>query len=455
MPLDLDDCDLLAACTRDARRAWFSKARPPGNPATKIEALAWLDSAERRLPRAQTDAVVVPLRAWISKKPPGVFKRRPAADKDAFDMFFDLLHAVHEPPPELKDATAAFQEVVSDLYDGFLSAEDRRGVVAPVRVTLPPLVRWCNPEDTIYTWPSDFLAELGVKGAVVCLPPAYASGGLAGWAALGHETCGHDILAAYKDLHPELRRVVSRSLESAGVGDRLIEHWMYGFEEAAADVLGVLNLGPSAALADVAFYRGCMPASDPRMAMNEDPADEHPVDILRVMLDASVVRTLRFAAADDWAAAIEREIRCDSQGEDPRIAGRAVPLLEARTSAAVFARTMVGTRLDSLSGVSLGEIQNWHDRDQALADQLCEQLQERAKRQVRRRPRMYAAHVLAGALMAMFQNAAEPARSTLLVRVFGRTITTLAALHRSNPAWKPRSAHRHRGDAGRHVLRSR
>ena len=34
-----------------------------------------------------------------------------------------------------------FQEVISDLYDGFLSAEDRRGVKEPDFETIPPLVK--------------------------------------------------------------------------------------------------------------------------------------------------------------------------------------------------------------------------------------------------------------------------------------------------------------------------
>jgi hypothetical protein len=455
MSFDLDERDLLTACMRDVRRAWDSEAAPPPNPRTKAVALTWLAEAEDLLPLSQTEAVVKPLRAWVDAKSTEAFANPAPEDEDAFEVFFDLMRAIHAPPRRFALPTAAFQEVVSDLYDGFLSAEDRRGVVAPARVTLPPLVCWADPKWGIYTWPSESLADLGVAGAVVCLSPAFARGGLAGWASLGHETCGHDVLSAYAGLQPELRRAVSRGLEGAGVGDRLIEHWMYGFEEAAADVLGVLNLGPTAALADVAFFRGCAPADDPRMGMKEDPEDEHPVDILRVMLEASVVRALRFASAEDWAARIEREIRRDARGKDPQIGGRPVPLLEARTSAAVFARTMVGTRLESLSGVSLGEIQNWHDHDQELAEGLCARLQQRADRAIRVGPRTYAAHVLAGALMAMFENATAPARSPELVRVFERTIATLAAEHDENAAWQPRAAHRHRGDAGRHVFRGR
>ena len=50
-------------------------------------------------------------------------------------------------------ATAALQEVVSDLYAGFLSAEDRRGVKPPDHGVLPPLVLWGSAEAGPYTWP--------------------------------------------------------------------------------------------------------------------------------------------------------------------------------------------------------------------------------------------------------------------------------------------------------------
>ena len=52
-------------------------------------------------------------------------------------------------------STDAFEEVVSDLYDGFLSAEDRRGIERPDKDIMPPLVKWGDPSSWIYTWPVD------------------------------------------------------------------------------------------------------------------------------------------------------------------------------------------------------------------------------------------------------------------------------------------------------------
>ena len=48
-------------------------------------------------------------------------------------------------------ATDSFQEIVSDLYDGFLSAEDRRGINPPDKGKIPPLVKWGRPDHGPYT----------------------------------------------------------------------------------------------------------------------------------------------------------------------------------------------------------------------------------------------------------------------------------------------------------------
>ena len=111
-------------------------------------------------------------------------------------------------------ATDAFEEVVSDLYDGFLSAEDRRGIEPPDRDIMPPLVKWGDPSSWIYTWPVDEEAIEGfdVRAAIVNLPTSHARSALLGWSALGHETAGHDIIHAYKGLRRELSRAVRMHL---------------------------------------------------------------------------------------------------------------------------------------------------------------------------------------------------------------------------------------------------
>jgi hypothetical protein len=54
-----------------------------------------------------------------------------------------------------REATHAFEESIADLYDGFLSMEERRRVKPPDYQTVSPLVLWGGPEAGPYTIPSD------------------------------------------------------------------------------------------------------------------------------------------------------------------------------------------------------------------------------------------------------------------------------------------------------------
>lgn len=452
-PFDLDSRDLLTGLVKDARTAWFSTAEGPAPPRGRAAILAALRKGGETLPVEQRAAIVDPLEAWLAAHDDRALDRFLNGDPNGdTGAFLDLLQAVAQRAPKAYEpvATAAFQELVSDLYDGYLSAQDRRGARTEPDSALPPLVRWGNPADGPYTWPVETLATFGVGTGIVNLPPAYARGGLAAWASLGHETCGHDVLNAFRDLLPELRRVVSRALDGAGVSDGLTEHWMRGFEEAAADVMGVLNLGPSAALADLAFFRACYRAgTKPGVNMKEDPADEHPLDLLRVYLGASVVRGLRFAGADEWASTLEREARQDTRDATLRVGGREVPLSDARTSAAVFARAMTSSRLDALDQLALGEVQNWRDADQRIAERKMRQLAAKRGGAVSVGAGEYAAHVMAGALMGAMQHPDDVERYFLGMRA------TLARVNARNPAWKPGAMVRHRGDVAKHRLHAR
>jgi hypothetical protein len=107
-------------------------------------------------------------------------------------------------------------------------------------------VKWGNPDFGPYTWPVDATSVFGARAAVVNLPPSNARKGLLAWAALGHETGGHDILHADTGLQDELAAAIRQGL--ADLGDDMVEYWSSRIGEAAADVLGILNMGPAAAI---------------------------------------------------------------------------------------------------------------------------------------------------------------------------------------------------------------
>ena len=87
---------------------------------------------------------------------------------------FDIAQAVLQRGDGYQEnASNAFQQVVDDLYDGFLSAEDRKGITAPENATDAPLIKFGNPQAGPYTWPIDATQIFDVGAAVVNLPPSH------------------------------------------------------------------------------------------------------------------------------------------------------------------------------------------------------------------------------------------------------------------------------------------
>src|SRR3989442_949506 len=82
--------------------------------------------------------------------------------------------------------------------------EARGGVAPPDQEPLAPLVKFGNPAFVRYAWPADATESFHMRVAVVNLPRANSRKGLLAWPALGHETCGHDILHADNGLLSEV-----------------------------------------------------------------------------------------------------------------------------------------------------------------------------------------------------------------------------------------------------------
>jgi hypothetical protein len=236
----------------------------------------------------------------------------------------DIAHVILQNGERVNEtATDSFQEVCSDLYDGFLSAEDRKGVEPPDKGVISPLVKWGRPNDGPYTFPVVATSIFGCEAAVVNLPPSHARSGLLAWATLGHETAGHDILHADTGLHVELGDAVRTALEDQGLGGELPQYWSSRIDETASDVCGILNMGPAAGIGLIGYFRGVRAAfgAGPRLS-NIGGDGPHPADILRGYLAAHTVRLLSFGEANDWAQIIETETNKDLSSvilEDNRI----------------------------------------------------------------------------------------------------------------------------------------
>ena len=297
----------LGACVEEARAAALSPHSSPPDPTFFTSLRARLEKACQRLPEAYRSAVGDPLLRALDGMGPGGFARILAMDPGrtgAARLLLDVAQAVLQSGEGYQArATSAFQEVVGDLYDGFLSAEDRRGVRPPDHGVTPPLVRWGKAETGPYTWPATATATFDVKAAIVSLPAANAAGGLLAWPALAHETAGHDILEADDGLRADLASAVKKEVPSERIDPAVAAYWAERVDEAAADVLGVLNMGPAAAVGMVGYFRALNGAwrgvAELRSAGRAE--DPHPADIARAYLAAETVRLLSFSGAERWA----------------------------------------------------------------------------------------------------------------------------------------------------------
>jgi hypothetical protein len=430
-PAGAGDLSNMEACVQDAARAFKDPDRGPRDLTRFAPLRAAVARAVKRVPPAYRAALGDPLLEELDELGPAGFKMALASDPDrvgSASLLLDAAQAVLQTGDGA--ATDAFQEVVSDLYDGFLSAEDRRGVKLPERSVLAPMVKWGCPDDGPYTWPPAATASLGAKTGLVNMPPGNARHGLCVWAALGHETAGHDILGADHGLKAELADVVRRALREAGL-TALAGYWAERIDETASDVLGILNMGPAAGFGLLATLRGFRLATGSGARLQSEGAgdDEHPADVVRGFLAAATIRTLPFGGATAWAAAVERETTLDAQVV--RLSRREVTLAEARGSASTAARAVASTPLRTLEGHALGEIQTWRDRDDRIVARLAAALIGGGTIEGAIERGDYAAHAVAAAVTTAVGREGDPAA------LQPRLVKLLAAMHRRNPVWGP------------------
>jgi hypothetical protein len=446
------DLSNLKACIDDAQRAAQSTDSGPPEPDQFEPLIERLERATKKLPPLYREAVAQPFIAKLQSLGASGFrhilKRDPRRESTA-GLMLDIAQAILQNGEDyLTVATDGFQEVVSDLYDGFLSAEDRRAVKPPDGGVIAPLVKWGAPDAGPYTWPVDATNTFGAEAGIVSLPPANAKRGLLAWAALGHETAGHDILDADFGLRGELAQAIETALRKAKAPAGLPEYWSSRIDETAADVMGILNMGPAAALGMIGYFRGLNAAWTGAATLGNQGAedDPHPADVLRGFLAAATVRQLAFTLAGDWASAIEAETLKDVTAIV--IEDRPLTTAVARRSAEIVATTLVSRKAESLEHHALGEIQNWHDGDETLVARLRGQLVSDKRLPAHYPDGVYAAHVVAAAVTGGLEKGAK------IHHIFERLQTSLKSMHNDNPSWGPLYV-AHRGDITRHLSRIR
>jgi len=438
------DISNLAACIEDARQAGLDQDPGPPEPTDFSSLLGRLHAARLKVPPLYLDTVYTPFLNKLTSLGEAKFNQILASDpgrEGQAGLLMDIAQAILQRADGFEaKAIGAFEEVVSDLYDGFLSAEDRSGVEPPDQETIPPLVKFGNPNFGPYTWPADVTRKIfGVEAAIVNLPPSNTRRGLIAWPALGHETAGHDVLHADNGLLLEVSNAVRTALLAETGTAALAGYWADRIDETASDVLGILNMGPAAGIGLIAFFRGLNAAFSGRAKLrNTGPqSDPHPADILRGFLAAATVRELKFAGAAAWADVIEAETKKDVTTivlEDRRVT-QAV----AQRSAALVAQAIVTHPMLALENHAFGDIQNWRDADEAIAQQLQTCLTTAIPLTAELEAGVYAAHLVAAATTTALSRNAD------ISLLFQRMLELLKRMNDRNPSFGPLAV-RHPGD---------
>jgi hypothetical protein len=429
------DISNLKNCVDDVKRSALDSDAGPEDPTNYNQLRGRLEACRGKLPPLYRDEVFNPYVSEVNELGQAGFTDILLQDpqrEGAAGLMLDIAQAILQNGEGYNEkATDAFQEVVSDLYDGFLSAEDRRGVKEPDKGIIPPLVKWGNPDSGPYTWPVDATESFGVHAGIVNLPPANARHGVLAWAALGHETGGHDILGADTGLREELSQSVRTALQAQKIGSGLPEYWASRIDETASDVLGILNMGPAAGIGIIGYFRGLNAAfgGKPKLRNDGPEDDPHPADIVRGYLAASTVSLLSFSSAGEWAKVIVSET--DKDLSKIRLEGKVVNADIAKQSAKLVASTLVKAKMESLENHALGEIQDWRNHDERIARQMSSILTTAVQTPSRLASGIYAAHAVAAAVMAALSKDAD------IQLIFDRLLDVLKTMHNANPSWGP------------------
>jgi len=429
------DITNLQKCIEDAKKAAMDGDTGPKDPTDYNQLRGRLEACREKLPPLYRETVYKPYGATLDQLGQAGFTkillRDPQREGEA-GLMVDIAHSILQNGEGYNETTTdGFQEVISDLYDGFLSAEDRQGVKPPDKGTIPPLVKWGRPDFGPYTWPVDATSVFGLEAGVVNLPPANARRGLLAWAALGHETTGHDILYADTGLLQELAMKARKALEEQNVAQCLPEYWSNRIDETASDILGILNMGPSAGIGLIGYFRALNEAytGDGRLRSDGPEDDPHPADIIRGYLASSAVGLLRFSGASGWAKVILAETEKDRT--EISLGGTVVSPEDARQSAAIVASTLMRSKMESLDNHALGDIQDWRDHDETITRKLRAILTSSNQLPRTYAKGFYAAHVVAAAVTAALSRDGD------VDLLFSRMVTILKTMHDGNASWGP------------------
>jgi hypothetical protein len=412
MAIDLDKFTALARNLSHVRLFGSGSPKPPwGKTPTVAAVLKAVGAGEPALPLLYRNKYAEPLKQAL----PGAMTNSDPNRRLVGDNLETVTGAVYQHAAKVTGATELrqFLAVISNLYRSFLDATKRAAINLPKVETIPPLaVFQSNGAGGPFTNPVDGMqAEFGIDVGVVSLPATMRAHPIL-WASLAHEVGGHDVLHADDGLLGELAAKLEQHFggalpvpgHSITLPQLLSLVWPWWVDEAASDIYGLLNIGPSFAF-NLAFFfasfrapKGGLGPGDPPTLGTEsgfdpnDPAqalDVHPTDILRLSIAIGAIRSLThlsLATRNAYAEDLRHLITlCTGNAQEILLAGKvypdlhhAIPLrvrapLSPMQAAAEEVGALVTTaKLKALGGHGIQDIETWDDADESVARHLAQ-----------------------------------------------------------------------------------
>jgi hypothetical protein len=330
-------------------------------------------------------------------------------------------HGANVTPVKAGPQLRRFLAVVSNLFRSFADHDKRAAAGVNLVTSTPPLAFFQSDSGDgpsgqgPYTIESDLMHQhFGIEIGIVSLPATYRDHPVI-WSVLSHEVCGHDVVHADPGLLKEMTLAAQTLLAPDFAPRKRLDHatlnaliWSYWMDEAAADVYGVLNMGPAFAPSLAAFLAAFRAGLDMAIHGTKRPArpavstgalqrdaeggdhimEDHPIDLLRIYLVLGAIEAmtkLDKVKRDAYVAAIEEIARLVA-GEATTVhlegivnlapsmrvsVNEDLPIDVAADAARKVGRMIATQKFKALNHHSIQDIETWDDADEAAAEAIA------------------------------------------------------------------------------------